>query len=102
VTYFNQRFRDLIEYSSTPVGPGFDNYFNVGGADRQRHRTSVIQNAGARVVLSLNYTYLHTRVEKSGSPSQPDGLFVPGKPLVRRPAHTLAPQMLLPSGGMGV
>src|SRR2546426_12493584 len=41
---------------------------------------------------------LHTRVEQSGSPSNPNGLFVPGKPLVRRPAHTLAPQVVATLG----
>jgi vitamin B12 transporter len=101
VTYFNQRFRDLIEYSSTPVGPDSANYFNVGGAIASGIETSVIQNVGARVVVSLNYTYLHTRVEKSGSPSNPNGLFVPGKPLVRRPAHTLAPQVAATLGRHG-
>ncbi len=101
VTYFNQRFRDLIEYSSTPVGPDSANYFNVGDAIASGIETSVIQNVGDRVVVSLNYTYLHTRVEKSGSPSNPNGLFVPGKPLVRRPAHTLAPQVAATVGRHG-
>jgi vitamin B12 transporter len=101
VTYFNQRFRDLIEYSSTPVGPDSANYFNVGGAIASGIETSVMQTVGARVVVSLNYTYLHTRVEKSGSPSNPNGLFVPGKPLVRRPAHTLAPQIAATLGRHG-
>ena len=56
-----------------------------------------IEAAGAfsRVVSgSLRYTYLHTRVVESGAPGDPDGLFVPGKSLIRRPAHTLAPQIV--------
>jgi vitamin B12 transporter len=98
VTYFDQRFRDLIEYSPTPVGPDSVNYFNVGGARANGIETSVNQNIGDRVTVSLNYTYLHTRVETSGSPSNPNGLFVPGKPLVRRPAHTLAPLVVATLG----
>ena len=98
VTYFQQRFRDLIEYSPTPVGPDSVNYFNVGGAIANGIETSVRKNVGGRVTVSLNYTYLHTRVEQSGSPSNPNGLFVPGKPLVRRPAHTLAPQVVATVG----
>jgi vitamin B12 transporter len=98
VTYFNQRFRDLIEYSPTPVGPDSVNYFNVGGAIANGIETSFSKNVGDRVTVSLNYTYLHTRVEESGSPSNPNGLFVPGKPLVRRPAHTLAPQVVAALG----
>lgn len=97
VTYFNQRFRDLIEYSATPVGPDSVNYFNVGGAIASGIETNVTSDIGNRVVVSLNYTYLHTRVEESGS-TDPNGLFVPGKPLVRRPAHTLAPQIITTLG----
>ena len=98
VTYFNQRFRDLIEYSPTPVGPDSVNYFNVGAAIATGIETSVNRNVGDHVTVALSYTYLHTRVEQSGSPSNPNGLFVPGRPLVRRPAHTLAPQVVATLG----
>ena len=97
MTYFNQRFRDLIEYSGVPVGPDSVNYFNVGGAIASGIETSVTHTVGNRVIVSLNYTYLHTRVEESGS-SNPNGLFVPGKPLVRRPEHTVAPQVVATLG----
>jgi vitamin B12 transporter len=93
VTYFNQRFRDLIEYSSTRLGPDSVNYFNVGDAIADGVEASLDQQVTARVVFSAKYTYLHTRVQQSGSPGDPDGLFVPGKPLIRRPAHTFAPQL---------
>ncbi|MGH7522438.1 MAG: TonB-dependent receptor plug domain-containing protein [Gemmatimonadales bacterium] len=93
VTYFNQRFRDLIEFSGTPVGPDSVNYFNVGAAISNGIEAGVNANLTARISLSVNYTYLHTRVEKSGSPTDPDALFVPGKPLLRRPGHALAPQL---------
>ena len=88
----------MIEYSATLVGPDSANYFNVGAAIASGIETSVTQNVGNRVVVSLNYTYLHTRVEQSGSPSNPNGLFVPGKPLLRRPAHTVAPQVVATLG----
>jgi vitamin B12 transporter len=93
VTYFNQRFRDLIEYSPTPVGPDSVNYFNVGGAIANGVEATVSGNVAARVVASLSYTYLHTRVTQSGSAADPDGLFIPGKSLIRRPMHALAPQL---------
>jgi len=92
LTYFNQRFRDLIEYNPAPP-PGEPNYFNVGGAIANGIEASVSTSIATQLALSLNYTYLHTRVEKSGTPSDPNALFVPGKPLLRRPAHTLAPQL---------
>jgi vitamin B12 transporter len=98
VTYFNQRFRDLIEYSPTPVGPDSVNYFNVGDAIADGVEASLDEELTNRLVVSVHYTYLHTRVQQSGSPSDPDGLFVPGKPLIRRPAHTLAPQLVATLG----
>ena len=98
VTYFNQRFRDLIEYSSTPVGPDSVNYFNVGAAIADGVEASLDQKVSTRVALSVKYTYLHTRVQQSGSASDPDGLFVPGKPLIRRPVHTIAPQLVATMG----
>jgi vitamin B12 transporter len=100
VTYFNQRFRNLIEYSGTRVGPDSANYFNVGGAIADGIEATASTSVATSVVLSLNYTFLHTRVEKSGS-SDPNGLFVPGKPLIRRPAHTLAPQLSATVGARG-
>jgi vitamin B12 transporter len=92
VTYFNQRFRDLIEYNPAPPS-GDPNYFNVGGAIANGIETNFTTTVARRVVFAMQYTYLHTRVEASGSPGDPDGLFVPGKPLIRRPAHTVAPQI---------
>lgn len=100
VTYFNQRFRDLIEYNPAPP-PGDPNYFNIGGAIANGIEASLTADLAPRVVFSLRYTYLHTRVETSGSPADPDGLFVPGKSLIRRPAHTLAPQLAATLGRRG-
>jgi vitamin B12 transporter len=101
VTYFNQRFRDLIEFSATPVGPDSVNYFNVGAAIANGIEASVNARLTTRVSLSVNYTFVHTRVEKSGAPTDPDALFVPGKPLLRRPGHTLAPQVTATIGEHG-
>ena len=100
VTYFNQRFRNLIEYSGTPVGPDSVNYYNVGGAIADGIEATARANIATSVVLSLNYTFLHTRVEQSGS-TDPNSVFVPGKPLIRRPAHTLAPQLSATVGNRG-
>ena len=93
VTYFNQRFRDLIDYSPTPIGPDSVNYFNVDAAVADGIEANAVYDLARGVVFSLSYTFLHTRVEKSGTPGDPNALFVPGKPLVRRPAHVLAPEL---------
>ncbi len=93
VTYFNQRFRDLIEFSSTPVGPDSVNFFNVGAALADGLEASVDAHLATGVAVSVRYTYLHTKAKETSSPGDPDGLFVPGKRLIRRPAHALAPQL---------
>ena len=92
LTYFNQRFRDLIEYNPAPPA-GQPNYFNVDGAIASGVEAEAAAAFSASITGSLRYTYLHTRVVESGSPGDPDGLFVPGKPLIRRPAHTVAPEL---------
>ncbi|OLC06145.1 MAG: hypothetical protein AUH41_13430 [Gemmatimonadetes bacterium 13_1_40CM_66_11] len=100
LTYFNQRFRDLIEYNPAPPPPaGQPNYFNVDGAVAAGVEAEASAVFSPFMTASLRYTYLHTRVIESGSPGDPDGLFVPGKPLIRRPAHTLAPHLTATWGG---
>jgi vitamin B12 transporter len=100
VTYFNQRFRDLIEYNPAPPA-GQPNYFNVDGAVADGIEVEASATFSRSVSGSLRYTFLHTRVVESGSPGDPDGLFVPGKPLIRRPAHTLAPELTAAWGSRG-
>jgi vitamin B12 transporter len=91
VTYFNQRFRGLIEYDPAPA-LGDPNYFNVGGAIADGIEANASASIATRATLAVSYTYLHTRVEQSGS-SDPNGSFAPGKPLLRRPTHTVAPRL---------
>ncbi|HLZ46717.1 MAG TPA: TonB-dependent receptor [Gemmatimonadales bacterium] len=100
VTYFNQRFRDLIEYNPAPPA-GQPNYFNVDGAVADGIEAEASTAFSRSISGSLHYTFLHTRVVESGSPADPDGLFVPGKPLIRRPAHTLAPELTAAWGNSG-
>jgi len=92
VTYFNQRFRDLIEFTFTPP-PGEPNYFNVAGATANGVEADITGTLATGVVAAIRYTYLHTRVVEEGLDGGADGLFVAGQPLIRRPAHTIAPQI---------
>jgi len=92
VTYFDQRFRDLIEFN--PAVPyGSPNFFNAGSALANGVEASLDRPLTRSVEIAVRYTYLHTRALESGTPSTPDGLFVPGKPLIRRPSQTLVPQL---------
>jgi len=85
-TYFDQRFRDLIDFTSTT-------YFNVPGANSRGLELDVNGILTPAFAVALRYTYLHTRVSKSGADSSADALFMPGKPLLRRPTHSLAPEV---------
>ncbi|HWC72292.1 MAG TPA: TonB-dependent receptor [Gemmatimonadales bacterium] len=96
ITYFNQQFRDLVEYNPAPPA-GQPNYFNVGGAIADGVETMVATTLSRSIGFSLRYTYLHTRVEQSGS-NDPDGLFVPGKSLIRRPEQQFTPELTATPG----
>ncbi|MGH7701011.1 MAG: TonB-dependent receptor plug domain-containing protein [Gemmatimonadales bacterium] len=89
-TYFRQRFRDLIEFTFTPVPPDSVNYFNVAGARAEGVELSLEAALGAGVTAGLGYAYLDTRVLDAGLDGGPDGLFVAGASLLRRPAHALS------------
>jgi vitamin B12 transporter len=92
VTYFDQRFRDLIEFTFTPP-PGAPNYFNVAGATADGVEADVEATITPRVVAGLAYTYLDTRVQEAGLDGGADGLFVAGQRLLRRPAHSVSPHL---------
>ncbi len=86
-TWFNNSFRDLIDYRYAPTG-GAD-YFNVA-----RTRTAGVELEG-RVALVAGLqadaavTYLDTKVVDPGTSSAATALFVAGAHLLRRPMHTI-------------
>ncbi len=90
VTYFSQRFRDLIQFTFAPPAPGAPNYFNVPAAD-----ASGIELEGAahplpplRVTASL--THLVTLVRDAGFAAGPAAEFLEGGRLLRRPTTQYA------------
>ena len=84
-TAFAQSFRNLIQYTFTPVTADSVNYTNVGkvSADgwelETRFRT-------AALLLRAQITLLSTRVEDAGAGNDP--LYTQGERLVRRPGQT--------------
>src|SRR2546428_12160847 len=70
LTYFNQRFRDLIEYNPAPPA-GQPNYFNVDGAVAAGVEAEASAAFSRSFTGALRYTYLHTRVVEAGSPADP-------------------------------
>lgn len=101
VTYFDQRFRDLIEFTFSPPPPDSVNYFNVAGASADGVEASVDVSLGRGVMASLHYTYLDTRVDDPGFDASPDAAFVPGRRLLRRPTHSATQHFAAPLGTRG-
>jgi vitamin B12 transporter len=87
VTYFDQQFRDLIQYTFSPPGPGEQNFFNVAAADSRGMELEALANPGWGMTLRAGYTYLHTEVVDAGFDEGPGGAFVEGERLLRRPPH---------------
>jgi outer membrane cobalamin receptor len=78
VTYFDQRFRDLVVYDFTRT----PNYVNIAAAQARGAEVAVDWTVRSGIALSLAYTYLDTRVLDGGG----DPTFETGKRLLRRPA----------------
>jgi vitamin B12 transporter len=94
-TYFNQRFRQLIEYD----GSASVNYFNVPASWARGVEAGIHAGVGNWGAVSATYTYLQTRVTAGDTGST--ALFLTGQPLVRRPSHsaTFSASAGLPGGG---
>jgi len=91
-TYFDQQFRDLIDFTGSPP-VGQPSYFNVPGADSRGVELEVNGVLTPAFAVAVRYTFLRTTVITGGADTSADALFVPGKPLLRRPAHTVAPEL---------
>ena len=91
-TYFDQHFRDLIDFNGST-------YFNVPGANSRGVELDVNGLLTPAFAVAVRYTFLHTNVSTGGADSTADALFVPGKALLRRPAHSVAPEVGMHLGG---
>ncbi len=84
-TWFDQRFRDLIQYTYATSNPGDPNYYNVAAADARGLELELAAVPVAPVSLRLSYSWLRTSAADSGF----DGaVFAPGRRLLRRPTHS--------------
>ncbi len=84
-TYFDQHFRDLIDYNGANTS---SNYFNVPGSLARGVEVTTAAELSVALHVTAAYTYLHTEVTKAGTATGPTALFVPGEPLIRRPRHS--------------
>lgn len=88
LTWFDQQFRDLIDYTGAPPAVGAPNYYNVAGALARGLELTARADLGRGFQLRGGYTWLDTRVTQSDSAAGPGALFERGMPLLRRPRQT--------------
>ena len=74
-TWFDQRFRDFIQYSAAPQGPDSVNYVNIGDATARGLELSARATPGHGLSVEAAYTYLRSRDQGTG------------RRLQRRPTH---------------
>ncbi|MGD8727768.1 MAG: TonB-dependent receptor [Gemmatimonadales bacterium] len=97
-TYFDQQFRDLIQYTVAPPNPDDPNYFNIAMADARGVEFEIVAALDFGLQLRAAYTYLETEVRDGGFDDGPGGSFVAGQRLLRRPTHAVS---LVASQGLG-
>ena len=83
-TWFSQRFRNLIQYTSAPPTPTSPNYYNVAAAAASGLELEAHAAPLRALTLTAQYTYTRTAAQDSGY----DGAaFAQGQRLLRRPTH---------------
>ncbi|MFN2399527.1 MAG: TonB-dependent receptor plug domain-containing protein [Gemmatimonadaceae bacterium] len=85
VTYFDQTFRDLIQYIPTPVGS--PDYMNVAASEAAGVEVSLRIAAASHMDVVTSYTYLDGQIREAGSDPASPGTLLDGKRPLRRPAH---------------
>ena len=86
-TYFNQRFRDMIQYNGL-VDEGAPNYYNLAAATSSDGVELTLRvTPVAPLTIGASYTYTKTRVTNAGIDSSATASFVQGQRLLRRPTN---------------
>jgi len=85
--YFDQRFRDLVQYVFAE--PGLPTYRNLPQALARGMEAGISVAPRTGVTVSAQYTYLHSETTNPGANPAPGTAFELGRPLVRRPAHVV-------------
>lgn len=84
VTYFDSRFRDLIQYQF--IDDVTPTYFNLAEAESRGVEAEVTASPTPALRLIASYTWLKTEVVDAGASASVS--FQEGEPLLRRPANT--------------
>ena len=94
-TWFDQRFRNLIQYTGSPA-PGTSNYVNVGAATSRGLEVGARTGRADGASLAASWTHLLTEVVDAGFGT--DALFQGGQRLVRRPGDRVTLSGAAPAG----
>jgi vitamin B12 transporter len=89
--WFDNRFRDLIEFQITSFSPFSGTFFNLDRTKAQGAELVFETAPLSGLRFTAGYTYLNAKITKSNTPSDP--VFGDKKQLFRRPRH---------SGSLGV
>ena len=90
VSYFGQRFRDLVQYSASPVTSAGANYVNIAAAKADGIEAEARLALLADLRVEAQYTHLATAVTDAGVLPEDDAAFRLGQPLLRRPADAMS------------
>jgi vitamin B12 transporter len=85
-TYFNQRFRDVIQYNPAPPSASDPNYINIAAANADGVELETRFAPSARWDLTASYTRLMTKVTDAGVDAGAGATYVDGERLLRRPS----------------
>lgn len=84
VTHFDQRFRNIIDYTGSTATCGAS-YCNVARALSRGRELEAQVRATANLLLDANLTHLETKVLTPGYDTTSGGLYRAGEQLIRRP-----------------
>ncbi len=85
-TYFNNLFRDQINYVTVDLVNFVGEYANVNQALAHGAEAGLQAKLSSRLLLNTAYTYTSTQILENPAPI--NSLYNPGQPLLRRPKHS--------------
>jgi vitamin B12 transporter len=86
VNWFDNRFRDLVEFDVTGFTPFTATFVNVNAAKANGAEVTLETAPKAGLKLTAAYTYLNTLITQSSTPT--GSIFATGQGLQRRPRHS--------------
>jgi outer membrane cobalamin receptor len=86
INWFDNRFRDLVEFETTNFVTFDGTFFNVNAAKANGAEIIVETTPLAGLKLTASYTYLNSLITASSTPTDP--IFGIGQALERRPRHS--------------